>query len=328
MCESPQLLETLSLTVEQRAKLDSVLDQWKARFLAAKKDYDSQPEGKKRGVYAQYRDRDLQNAVSDLLNDRQHQLFHQILTLWAQSPVQSRHAFEFELGLSAEQHRQLYDLEIEWLRHALERVSCGHRFQRHTEPSVRRIGELQSYRYAVTRLAWQFLPRRNLQWNRILTPEQAKHWKERELERAFQRYQFDLLLADFSVYNEETGQLNTGTWLDHTVPYFTPPFEALNWTEEQIAAINKLPPTGRLQYDDRPLDRQERIRWLEAHLNRSIDCMRQIEQIMTVRQRETWWQGFGKPSPKWNMQLLKMRSNSLLNRPDDRDRTVPGKDPA
>jgi len=103
--------------------MQGVLGAGKARFLTAKSQYEARPVALQRGPYRKHRDNLLRNAISDLLDDGQHQLFHQMLTLYFQSPVQATFAFRFDLQLTEEQHEQLQELETQWIQHALEQVA-------------------------------------------------------------------------------------------------------------------------------------------------------------------------------------------------------------
>ncbi len=173
--ESADLLSRLQLTGEQQKLLQVVLDDGKARFLTAKSEYEARPAAHQRGPYRQRRDDLLKNAISDLLDDRQHQLFHQMLALNFQSPVQASGAFRFDLKLTEKQHEQLHELETQWIQYALEQVPCSYRYPRHTEErDISKYGPLLKYGANVARVAWDFVPRRDERWNRILTPEQAK----------------------------------------------------------------------------------------------------------------------------------------------------------
>ena len=128
VCESPDLLKPLNLTGEQQEKLKEILDKWKPEFLAEKRELDSRPEGKKRRYTSKpRRDARLRNTISDLLDDKQHQIFHQMLELWLRSPVQSRHAFQFDLGISDKQHVQIKGMIRVPLKGDMKEITCDYR---------------------------------------------------------------------------------------------------------------------------------------------------------------------------------------------------------
>ena len=70
-----------------------------------------------------------------------------------------------------------------------------------------------------------------------MTPEQAKRWKQRELQTAIRLNRSAILLADFRSAREGREPLDTGTWMDNNVPYLTPPAEALQWSEKQVERV-------------------------------------------------------------------------------------------
>ncbi len=308
--ESADLLSRLQLTDEQQKQLQVVLDDGKARFLTAKSEYEARPATHQRGPYRQRRDDLLKKAISDLLDDRQHQLFQQMLALKFQSPVQAGGAFRFDLQLTDEQHEQLQELETQWIQHALEQVPCSYRYPRHTEArDISKYGPLLKYGAEVARVAWAFAPRRDEQWNRILTPEQAKRWKQRELQSVIQFNRFEILLIDFGPARAGREPLDTGTWMDSNVPYLTPPFEALQWSDEQVKGVQKLVGVASFGSEPLPSDRAERAASIAERQRQDLECMRQIEQIMTAQQRAIFWDLIGEPSAG-NRLLQKMKANS------------------
>jgi hypothetical protein len=253
----------------------------------------------------------LKNSISDLLDDQQLQLFHQMLALWNRSPIRSHDAFRFELGLSDRQHLQLQQLETKWVLHGLE-APCDYRFARHTEPpDRRRRGKLVAYGHAVTPFGWQFASQRNAEWSRILTAAQAKRWKERELQWVFQTSQFRILVVDFSSSRQgRRPRKTTGTFVDSIIPYFTPPFEALNWNDEQLVQVSALAAEAASVADRWPKDLEERKNWLEAQRKREQECMRQIHDVMTAKQRAIWWELIGEPAAEYPF-LRDLKANSL-----------------
>jgi hypothetical protein len=310
ICESADLLSSLQLTGEQQKKLQAVLDEGKARFLTAKSEYEARPAAHQRGPYRQKRDEVLRNAISDLLDDRQHQLFQQMLALNFQSPVQAGGAFRFDLQLTEEQHEQLQELETQWIQHALEQVPCSYRYPRHTEArDISKYGPLLKYGAEVARVAWAFAPRRDEQWNRILTPEQAKRWKQRELQSVILFNRFEILLMDFGPARAGREPLDTGTWMDINVPYLTPPFEALQWSDEQVEGVQKLVGVASFGSEPLPSDRAERAASIAERQRQDLECMRQIEQIMTAEQRAIFWDLIGEPAAG-NRFLREMKTNS------------------
>ena len=314
VCESSDLLKQLNLTGQQKAKLKEILDKWKPQFLAEKRELDSRPEDKKRRYSsAPRRDTRLKNAISDLLDDRQHQIFHQMLYLWWRSPVQSRHAFQFDLGISDKQHVQLKGLETQWILRALEEVTYDYRYPRHTEVRDNsQLGKLIAYGSAITSLQWQFQAERNTEWTRILTAKQARRWKERELQLALKNNmlnRFVILVVDFSSFRLGPNHIPSGTSLG-VPPYYIPPSEALKWSDEQLPKVRALAESVRWDFDDAPSGREERASWMNAQREREIKCMRQIEAVMTAEQRATWWGLFGEPDAKDSF-LRELKANSL-----------------
>jgi hypothetical protein len=308
--ESPDLLSRLQPTREQQKQLQVVLGDGKARFLTAKSAYDARPVALQRGPYEQRRDDLLKNAISDLLDDGQHQLFHQMLALYFQSPVQANGAFRFDVQLTEEQHEQLQELETQWIQYALKQVPCSYRYQRHTEErDISKYGQLLKYGADVARVAWDFVPRRDEQWNRILTPEQAKRWKQRELQSIFPFAGFDILLMDFRSAREDRKPLDTGTWMDNNVPYLTPPFEALQWSEEQVKNVQKQVRAVSFGSEALPSDPAERAAVLAERQQQVLESMRQIEKIMTAEQRAIFWDLIGELAAG-NRLLQKMKANS------------------
>jgi hypothetical protein len=327
VCESPDLLMPLNLTVEQQEKLKATLDKWKPEFLAEKRELDSRPEGKKRRYTSKpRRDARLRNTISDLLDDKQHQIFHQMLELWLRSPVQSRHAFQFDLGISDKQHIQLKGLETKWILRALDEISCDYRYQRHTEDrDYSQMGKLLAYGSAIARFEWQFKTERNTEWNRILTAKQSKRWKERELQLAIKENlsnRFEILLVDVS----GPKHIPSGTSLN-TVPYYIPPFEALKWSDEQLPKVRALVKSVSWDSRDRPWeeDGKDWASWKKAQKNREIKCMRQIEEVMTAEQRATWWGLIGEPDAKDSF-LRELRANSLSESKSRETESTPGRD--
>jgi hypothetical protein len=295
--ESADLLSRLQLTGEQQEQLQDVLGDGKARFLTAKSKYEARPAAQQRGPYERRRDNLLRNAISDLLDDGQHQLFHQMLALNFQSPVQASGAFRFDLKLTEKQHE-------------LEQVPCRYRYPRHTEErDISKYGPLLKYGADVARVAWDFVPRRDEQWNRILTPEQAKRWKQRELQSIFPFAGFDILQMDFRSAREDRKPLDTGTWMDNNVPYLTPPVEALQWSEEQLKSVQKQVRAVSFGSEALPSDPAERAAVLAERQQQVLESMRQIEQIMTAEQRAIFWDLIGEPAAG-NRLLRKMKANS------------------
>ena len=310
ICESADLLSRLQLTGEQQEQLQDVLGDGKARFLTAKSKYEARPAAQQRGPYERRRDNLLRNAISDLLDDGQHQLFHQMLALNFQSPVQASGAFRFDLKLTEKQHEQLHELETQWIQYALEQVPCRYRYPRHTEErDISKYGPLLKYGGDVARVAWDFVPRRDEQWNRILTPEQAKRWKQRELQSIFPFAGFDILQMDFRSAREDRKPLDTGTWMDNNVPYLTPPVEALQWSEEQLKSVQKQVRAVSFGSEPLPSDPAERAAVLAERQQQVLESMRQIEQIMTAEQRAIFWDLIGEPAAG-NRLLQKMKANS------------------
>jgi hypothetical protein len=325
VCESPDLLKPLNLTVEQQEKLKAILDKWKPEFLAEKRELDSRPEGKKRRYTSRpRRDARLRNTISDLLEDKQHQIFHQMLELWLRSPVQSRHAFQFDLGISDKQHIQLKGLETKWILRALDETTCDYRYQRHTEErDYSQMGKLLAYGSAIARFEWQFKTERNTEWNRILTAKQAKRWKERELQLAIKENpsnRFGILLVDVSKH------IPFGTSLS-TVPYYIPPFEALKWSDEQLPKIQALVKSVSWDFRDRPWKEagKDMSSWMKAQKKREIKCMGQIEEVMTAEQRATWWGLIGEPDAKDSF-LRELKANSLSEAKSRETESTPDRD--
>jgi hypothetical protein len=223
--ESPNLLKTLDLTGEQKEKLKAIFDKWETDYLTSIAERESSRKVLRPGGYVPLRANVLRDSISDLLDDQQHQLFHQMLTLWNQSPVRSHDAFRFELGFSDRQHLRLQELETKWVLHALK-APCDYRFARHTEPPDRkRFGKQAAYYRAVFPFGWQFATQRNAEWSRVLTAKEAKRWKERELQRTLQLSQFLILVVDLSPSRQgRRRRTTTGNFVDGIIPYFTPRF--------------------------------------------------------------------------------------------------------
>lgn len=295
--ESPDLRDALRLTAEQLQESQPVLDDWKSRFLAAKAKYDARPAAYRRGPYILWRDTALVNSVSDLLDEEQHQKLHQMLTLFRLSPVQASAAFRFDLELKEEQHEQLLGLETQWVLHAMNEVDCEYRFPRHTEErDISKLGALLRYGPEVLRVAWTFTPVRDARWNEILTPLQAKHWKQRELQSIFAFRKLDVLLLDFRSARESKKPLNTGTWMDDKIPYLVPPFEVLQFSEDQLIGVRELIDSVRYTSDSLPNDPAERNAMLAKREQQEMICLQKIEQIMTEQQREVFWDMIGEPT--------------------------------
>lgn len=308
--ESADLLSRLQLTGEQQEQLQDVLGDGKARFLTAKSEYEARPAAQQRGPYERRRDNLLRNAISDLLDDGQHQLFHQMLALNFQSPVQASGAFRFDLKLTEKQHEQLHELETQWIQYALEQVPCRYRYPRHTEErDISKYGPLLKYGADVARVAWDFVPRRDEQWNRILTPEQAKRWKQRELQTVIRFNRSAILLADFRPARAGREPLDTGTWMDSNVPYLTPPAEALQWSEKQVERVRELVREVGLDSEPLPSDRVEREAVMVERRRQELECLQQIIEIMTAQQRMIFWDLIGEPAPGYGY-LQEMKANS------------------
>lgn len=317
ICESQELLQLLNLSESQTENLNDALASWKSEYFAALREIESPVEGKgrRRPIASGREDNGLGNAISNLLDDEQHQLFRQMLTLWIQSPVQSRQAFQFDLRLSGQQHKQLHELEIRWILQALRDVPCIYRFQRHTETRDRsQWGKRLEYSHAIVRSAWEFVPARNAAWNSILTPAQARRWKERELQAALGTYGFEILLIDFTSSRVAGKTLSTGTWLDYTVPYYASPFDELKWSDQQLAQFRELDGLVRAETAEMPSDRAERIKWFQKQRDREQECWRQIEALMTAEQRATWWSLIGEPAESF---VRELKSRSVTTKADD-----------
>ena len=139
-----------------------------------------------------------------------------MLALSFQSPVQPSSAFWFDLQLSDQQHEQLQDLETHWIQYALEQVTCSYQYPRHTQPrDISGYGALLKVRQGSGSSGLGICPEADEQWNAILTPEQAKRWKQRELQTVIQLNRSAILLADFRSAREGREPLDTGTWMDN-----------------------------------------------------------------------------------------------------------------
>ena len=297
ICESTDLLSRLQLTGAQQKQLQTVLDDGKARFLTAKSKYEARPANLQRGPYRQKRDNFLRNAISDLLDDQQHQKFQQMLAVSFQSPVQPSSAFWFDLQLSDQQHEQLQDLETHWIQYALEQVTCSYEYPRHTQPrDISGYGALLKYGKEVARAAWEFVPKRDEQWNAILTPEQAKRWKQRELQTVIRLNRSAILLADFRSAREGREPLDTGTWMDNNVPYLTPPAEALQWSEKQVERVRKWVQEEDVASEPLPSSRGEHEAAMVERRRQELECLRKIIEIMTAQQRLIFWDLIGEPA--------------------------------
>jgi|GEM_PF-2482555 len=312
--ESADLRNLLHLSDDQREQLQSgILKEAKASFLDAKTQYDARPSSQRRGPYMQRRNNRLKNVISDQLDDRQHQLFHRMLTLIYQSPVNSNGAFRFDLQLSEDQLEHLRDLETQWIKHALDQVNCDFQYQRHTEErDFSKYGGLLKYGKEVARAAWVFTSKRDEQWSQILTPEQAKQWKQRELQSIFPIKKFDVLLIDFQPARDGRELLDTKTWMDMNVPYLTPPREALGWSEQQFKEVQELAQSVRFDWSALPSAPEARASLIAERQQQEVKCLQKLEKIMTEKQRAIFWDLFGEPTPG-NRYLHELKAKAQLD---------------
>lgn len=293
--ESPQIRQELDLTDQQSAQIDALINDWKAIVLKAQKDHETASESarsKRRTGRNRIPITSLRKAIGELLNDDQFQRFEQMRLLWNFSPVQFGDAIQFgELELSPDQLRELYALNIRWVLHGLAKLDCQFHFRR-PEPkaaAVRRdFSGWRAYMENQTRLAWQFKSDRDAEWSRILTPAQARRWKELELQKTFGADPFNVLVTDYS--SQVTGQIpQTGKATDYVVPYFTPPVTALGLSAESRQAIHALIAEFQDWKKPTPGNREEWAAWFKESVQRQVQFMQRIESTLSPEQRSTWW---------------------------------------
>lgn len=308
--ESPELLELLYLTAEQSDQIKELFDDWKAKYLKAKQEYEARLRTRRNPIYGLSRDRPFHDSITELLDDEQFQKVSRLIFLWNASPVSFHDAFQFDdLKLSPTQYQQLHQLQVDWVLYALKNnMQFDHEFSRPSEERGvhRSVALREEYRRA-TKLAWSFKPLRDQRWKKILSADQARRWQERELEKIWGYQPFHVLLTDYS--KREQGDIpQTGTIDDYIVPYFTPPRSHLNWSEDQLEKVTEIIEDfeEKKSRTDFPRDREARLKWFEQQHTKEIKVMLEIQTVMTPGQRDAWWDLLGQPAG-YHMGLLKRR---------------------
>lgn len=246
LLESREIRKKLELTDQQTSQINALLDDWKVIHLKAMANQraGTVDEGRsERKEKIRLPITSLTNSIYEVLDDEQFQKFVQMRLLWTMGPVWSGDATRFkELEISADQHRQLHALNIKWVLLGLAELKGQYRAQRpgvKAAPGQRRFSEFLTYRRNQALLAWKVKPIRDAEWSRILTPAQARRWKELELQSTFALDPFVVMVSDYA--SREQGRIpQTGKTDDYFVPYFTPPASVLGLGNESRQQIQKL----------------------------------------------------------------------------------------
>lgn len=296
--ESAQLREQLDLDEETTERLDELLAEWKSDYLDKKKQMDVLPDDdhvSRRG-WPPNRDRELAASIDHLLDDRQYRRFHTILALWNGGFNGSR-AFRYDrhgdLQLSARQHRQLHDLNVQWVLRALPKLTGPFDFSRETRRTKRSV--LVARIEAINMLEREHKLERDQGWDRILSAQQAKRWRQIALRKYFVSQGFSVLLYRYQTESERDGTRG-GMLEDYFIPYFTGPADVINWTESQEEEVWAII----AEYEQEPLTKKPTNRegwksWLQKEQKRKREYLRQIEGVMTEEQRQRWRAMLGEP---------------------------------
>lgn len=310
--ESRQLMALLQLNDSQQSELREIIARWKSDYLARKNQIDSLPPNDSLGRrgWPPSRDRSLNATIDELLNDEQYQRFNEILALWNFGPVRSANAFRYdwqgELKIGSEQHRQLHDLNVQWVLFALPRLQGKFPFARNSSDQDRGL----NFRQSMDRLqqiatdAWKFKPERDQEWVGILSAEQARRWRQLELQRQFHSEGFRVLTKSYAE-RDALHLPNTGVMDDYRVPYFDFPARSLRWTPQQQTQLAKRISEFENQQGTRPQNRQEFIQWSRDQGELQRRYLRKIEAMMTEKQKKQWRQAVGDPYGPRMRQVLR-----------------------
>lgn len=291
VCESSELLDLIGLTQGQHENLANLIDAWKTEYLERRKEIDALPEDdvRSRRRWPPDRDRELNAEILKLLDDTQQEQFRWILALWNLGPVRlsdaHRRYYQSELNLTPDQYRQLHQLQVRWVQEALPFVTAP------GQPILRQQGPYVDYRARVVvgTAAWMSKADRDAVWTEILTPDQARRWRQIELQQHLLPQGVRFLVSGHDP------QGTTGSYA-HFVPYFEAPADSLNLSNEQksrlleICTVYEESPNP---YSQPGVDREERIGALREKQKRTL---RQIEGVFTEEQRQRWNELLGEPS--------------------------------
>lgn len=296
--ESAQFRKQLDLDEETTERLDELLAEWKSDYLEKKKQVDALPEDNhvSRRGWPPNRDRELAASIDELLDDRQYQRFHKILALWNGS-FNGSPAFEYDrygdLQLSAKQHQQLHEFNVKWVLTALPKLTGPFDFSRESRLTKRSV--LIARVEAINKLEREHKLERDQGWDRILSAQQARRWRQIELRKCFISHGFRLLLYRYRTESERDGA-GRGMWEDYYIPYFTSPAEVIDWTDSQqeevraiIAECKRQPPI------EKPTSRAGWKALIDKAQERQREYLRQIEGVMTEEQRKRWRAMIGEP---------------------------------
>lgn len=286
VCESESLLDLLELTDEQRERLGQRLDAWKAGYLERKKEIDALPEDDVRGRrgWPPNRDRELNAELLELLDDEQQKRFNWIMKLWNYGPVRFPDAhntfYQSELQLTADQYRRLHALQVRWIQEAYPFV---------TAPGQPPLDERYLAIVVIGTAGWKFKAERDAAWSAILTEQQARRWRQIELQQYLLPQGVRFLVTGRDPPRTSSSYAN---W----VPYFEVPAESLNLSDEQKSRLLEICE----EYEDSPnpysqpgVDREER---LAALREKQKERLRQIEDVFTEEQHLRWRELLGEPT--------------------------------
>lgn len=291
ICESTELLDLIKLTGEQRQTLAERLGSWKVEYLARQAEIDMLPADDLRGRrgWPPDRDRELNAEIVALLEDDQRERFLWVLALWNLGPVKyataHRREYQSELKLTPDQYRELYELQTQWVQEALPYVTAD------GQPILGEQSRGVNYQVVVVigTAGWRFKADRDARWSDILSTEQARRWRQIELQQ--------LLLPQgvrFLVTGHDPPR-TSGSYANF-VPYFEAPAESLKLSAEQKSRLLAICTDYEksLNPSSQPgVDREERIAALRE---KQKDALRQIEDVFTEEQRQRWRALLGEPT--------------------------------
>lgn len=297
LCESAALLDLVGLTAGQREQLDARLDVWKAEYLRRQAEIDKLPADDVRGRrgWPPTRDRDLAADIRALMDEEQQQRHAQVLALWNYGPVRTNDAhnrrYQEELNLTAEQYVRLHELQLRWIENAWPFVTARGQ-PSFGDPSIRvRDQALVSYQALVVigTAGWKFKSQRDAAWTDILSAEQARRWRQIELQRHLVPHGVRFLVTGRSP--ERTSSIYA-----HFVPYFESPATSLQLSEEQQTRILEICQ----EYENSPApyrqpgkDREARIAALRTKQRQFLE---DVEEVLTNEQTMRWHELLGEPT--------------------------------